>query len=79
MPLKELQPVQWKRLTQSTPEPIAQVRVDSSRFVELLISRRRLTRVDAPDSGLWGLIDHEDGNWYLTAQQDMKNRQTPPR
>lgn len=79
MPLKELKPVQWKRLTQSTAEPVAQVRVDPNRFMELLISRRRLTRVDAPDSGLCGLLDHEDGNWYLTAQDEMQNNRKQPR
>jgi hypothetical protein len=74
MPFVELRPVRWKRLAQVLPQTLAQVRVDSSRFLELLISNRQLTQADAPDAGLCGLIDQEDGAWYMTDQKELACR-----
>ena len=79
MSVVEIQPVRWKQLKSSTPAPSAQIRVDSNRFLELLISRRRLTRADAPETGLSGLFDHENGNWYFTVQGDVRGSQRRPR
>lgn len=74
MPVVELRPVQWKRLTQPVLDPSTQIRVDPKQFLELLISPRRLTRADALDSGLCGLIDHEDGAWYTAAESELPRR-----
>lgn len=79
MSVVEIQPVRWKQLKSSTPAPSAQIRVDSNRFLELLISCRRLTRADAPDTGLCGLFDHENGNWYFTVQGEVLGSQKRPR
>jgi hypothetical protein len=79
MPFVELRPIRWKRRPQTTPAPATCVSIDADRFVELLVSRRHLSRVDIPDSRLCGLIDHEDGTWYMSALQDLKSQLKPLR
>lgn len=61
------------------PSQPAPVRVDFDRFLELMIGRRRLTRADSPDKGLYGLIDHEDGCWYVVNDREFDHWHNVPR
>jgi len=55
------------------------VRVDFGQFLELLVSRRQLSRVDSPDRGLYGLLDHKEGCWYVVPDREFDHWQSLPR
>jgi len=45
--------------------------VDRDEFCELLISCRKLTRSDDPATRARGLMDAENGRWYLIKQAEL--------
>ena len=55
-------------------EYLLEVSVDAARFIELLISRRSMVRVDTPDLGQRGLIDCEEGVLYTAPERELRQR-----
>ena len=57
----------------------APVAVNCDQFMTLLVCRRRLARADLPNRGLYGLIDEEDGSWYVVPDRDLDRWRVAPR
>ncbi|MBI1314951.1 hypothetical protein GC176_26970 [bacterium] len=47
--------------------------VDRETFIGLLIARRKLVRCDDSNAGLLGLLDSENGHWYVINQTAIEN------
>lgn len=63
-----------ERLDPHNPEHTRKVTVDAAKFVELLISHRPMTRIDTPGSGLYGLIDREEGVLYTASESELHRK-----
>lgn len=46
--------------------------VSPEQFTRLLLSRRRLERLDEPERGLRGLLDRATGELYVTPELDLR-------
>ena len=59
--------------TSATPDYTERELVDRETFVGLLTGRRSLVRCDDSVEGFLGLLDNENGHWYVIKEAAIDN------
>ncbi|MHC4875041.1 MAG: hypothetical protein ACYTGL_01000 [Planctomycetota bacterium] len=59
--------------TSATPEYTERELVDRDTFVGLLTARRSLVRCDDSVAGYLGLLDNENGHWYVIREAAIED------